>query len=89
MLPADKLATKVIKIYPSLRLMRASNTHTISTLLQKKPKIMGKDHGLSEVSKHSTSTETMFFEKVSIVIFRDSIKTSLICDSSHNHLVGK
>uniref|UniRef100_A0A8C4I3A4 Paired amphipathic helix protein Sin3a n=1 Tax=Dicentrarchus labrax TaxID=13489 RepID=A0A8C4I3A4_DICLA len=30
----------------------------------KKPKIMGKDHGMTEVSKHSTSTETMFFEKV-------------------------
>uniref|UniRef100_A0A7N9APV8 Paired amphipathic helix protein Sin3a n=1 Tax=Mastacembelus armatus TaxID=205130 RepID=A0A7N9APV8_9TELE len=32
--------------------------------LQKKPKIMEKDHGMTEVSKHSTSTETMFFEKV-------------------------
>uniref|UniRef100_A0A3P8VX01 Paired amphipathic helix protein Sin3a n=1 Tax=Cynoglossus semilaevis TaxID=244447 RepID=A0A3P8VX01_CYNSE len=32
--------------------------------LKKKPKIMGKDHSLTEVSKHSTSTETMFFEKV-------------------------
>ncbi|XP_053277109.1 paired amphipathic helix protein Sin3a isoform X2 [Pleuronectes platessa] len=31
--------------------------------VKKKPKIMGKDHS-SEVSKHSTSTETMFFEKV-------------------------
>uniref|UniRef100_A0AAX7VMK4 Paired amphipathic helix protein Sin3a n=1 Tax=Astatotilapia calliptera TaxID=8154 RepID=A0AAX7VMK4_ASTCA len=30
----------------------------------KKPKITGKDHGMSDVSKHSTSTETMFFEKV-------------------------
>uniref|UniRef100_A0A672JF80 Paired amphipathic helix protein Sin3a n=1 Tax=Salarias fasciatus TaxID=181472 RepID=A0A672JF80_SALFA len=30
----------------------------------KKPKIMGKDHSLAEVGKHSTSTETMFFEKV-------------------------
>uniref|UniRef100_A0A671TWC1 SIN3 transcription regulator family member Ab n=1 Tax=Sparus aurata TaxID=8175 RepID=A0A671TWC1_SPAAU len=30
----------------------------------KKPKIMGKDHSMSEVGKHSTSTETMFFEKV-------------------------
>ena len=39
------------------------------TLLQKKPKIMGKDHSMSEVSKHSTSTETMFFEKVSIILF--------------------
>uniref|UniRef100_A0A8P4GHT2 SIN3 transcription regulator family member Ab n=1 Tax=Dicentrarchus labrax TaxID=13489 RepID=A0A8P4GHT2_DICLA len=37
--------------------------------VKKKPKIMGKDHGMTEVSKHSTSTETMFFEKVSIVIF--------------------
>ncbi|XP_065808778.1 paired amphipathic helix protein Sin3a-like isoform X5 [Labrus bergylta] len=32
--------------------------------IKKKPKIMGKDHGLTDVSKHSTSTETMFFEKV-------------------------
>ncbi|XP_060923907.1 paired amphipathic helix protein Sin3a-like [Limanda limanda] len=32
--------------------------------VKKKPKIMGKDHSMSEVSKHSTSTETMFFEKV-------------------------
>ncbi|XP_070776534.1 paired amphipathic helix protein Sin3a-like [Enoplosus armatus] len=32
--------------------------------MKKKPKIMGKDHGMTEVSKHSTSTETMFFEKV-------------------------
>uniref|UniRef100_A0A669BXU1 SIN3 transcription regulator family member A n=1 Tax=Oreochromis niloticus TaxID=8128 RepID=A0A669BXU1_ORENI len=32
--------------------------------LPKKPKITGKDHGMSDVSKHSTSTETMFFEKV-------------------------
>lgn len=29
---------------------------------------MGKDHGMTEVGKHSTSTETMFFEKVSIII---------------------
>lgn len=46
----------------------------VLTPLQKKPKIMGKDHGMSEVSKHSTSTETMFFEKVSIVIF-----TTCVC----------
>uniref|UniRef100_A0AAQ6AF94 Paired amphipathic helix protein Sin3a n=1 Tax=Amphiprion ocellaris TaxID=80972 RepID=A0AAQ6AF94_AMPOC len=32
--------------------------------VKKKPKIMGKDHGLGDVGKHSTSTETMFFEKV-------------------------
>ncbi|KAL3993300.1 U3 small nucleolar RNA-associated protein 6 [Sarotherodon galilaeus] len=32
--------------------------------VKKKPKITGKDHGMSDVSKHSTSTETMFFEKV-------------------------
>ncbi|KAI3376916.1 hypothetical protein L3Q82_000165 [Scortum barcoo] len=32
--------------------------------VKKKPKILGKDHGMTEVSKHSTSTETMFFEKV-------------------------
>ncbi|XP_029963033.1 paired amphipathic helix protein Sin3a-like isoform X1 [Salarias fasciatus] len=32
--------------------------------VKKKPKIMGKDHSLAEVGKHSTSTETMFFEKV-------------------------
>ncbi|XP_036950980.1 paired amphipathic helix protein Sin3a-like isoform X1 [Acanthopagrus latus] len=32
--------------------------------VKKKPKVMGKDHGMSEVGKHSTSTETMFFEKV-------------------------
>uniref|UniRef100_A0A8D3BXN5 SIN3 transcription regulator family member Ab n=1 Tax=Scophthalmus maximus TaxID=52904 RepID=A0A8D3BXN5_SCOMX len=32
--------------------------------VKKKPKIMGKDHSMTEVSKHSTSTETMFFEKV-------------------------
>uniref|UniRef100_H3C6M1 Paired amphipathic helix protein Sin3a n=1 Tax=Tetraodon nigroviridis TaxID=99883 RepID=H3C6M1_TETNG len=33
---------------------------------KKKPKIIGKDHGVHDhdVSKHSTSTETMFFEKV-------------------------
>lgn len=30
---------------------------------------MEKDHGMTEVGKHSTSTETMFFEKVSIVLF--------------------
>lgn len=36
------------------------------TLLQKKPKIMGKEHCMSEISKHSTSTETMFFDKVSL-----------------------
>uniref|UniRef100_A0A8C5HR28 Paired amphipathic helix protein Sin3a n=1 Tax=Gouania willdenowi TaxID=441366 RepID=A0A8C5HR28_GOUWI len=29
-----------------------------------KPKMLGKEHGMSEMSKHSTSTETMFFEKV-------------------------
>ncbi|XP_068170907.1 paired amphipathic helix protein Sin3a-like [Antennarius striatus] len=33
-------------------------------VVKKKPKIMGKDYSISEVSKHSTSTETMFFEKV-------------------------
>uniref|UniRef100_A0A673CTW3 Paired amphipathic helix protein Sin3a n=1 Tax=Sphaeramia orbicularis TaxID=375764 RepID=A0A673CTW3_9TELE len=32
--------------------------------VKKKPKILGKDHGMTEVSKHSTSTETLFFEKV-------------------------
>ncbi|KAM6943140.1 paired amphipathic helix protein Sin3a-like [Xenentodon cancila] len=32
--------------------------------IKKKPKIMGKDHGMTEVGKLSTSTETMFFEKV-------------------------
>ncbi|KAK1891781.1 Paired amphipathic helix protein Sin3a [Dissostichus eleginoides] len=32
--------------------------------VKKKPKILGKDHGLTEAGKHSTSTETMFFEKV-------------------------
>ncbi|XP_061526323.1 paired amphipathic helix protein Sin3a-like isoform X1 [Phycodurus eques] len=36
----------------------------VSPVLKKKPKIVGKDHGLSEVAKHSNSTETMFFEKV-------------------------
>lgn len=41
--------------------------------LQKKPKIIEKDHGVTEVSKHSTSTETMFFEKVSIIIFSTSV----------------
>uniref|UniRef100_A0A8C8DY34 Paired amphipathic helix protein Sin3a n=1 Tax=Oryzias sinensis TaxID=183150 RepID=A0A8C8DY34_9TELE len=30
----------------------------------KKPKMMGKDHSLTELGKISTSTETMFFEKV-------------------------
>ncbi|XP_061671234.1 paired amphipathic helix protein Sin3a-like isoform X2 [Syngnathoides biaculeatus] len=35
-----------------------------SPVLKKKPKILGKDHGLSEVGKHSSSTETMFFDKV-------------------------
>uniref|UniRef100_A0A8C2WCJ1 Paired amphipathic helix protein Sin3a n=1 Tax=Cyclopterus lumpus TaxID=8103 RepID=A0A8C2WCJ1_CYCLU len=32
--------------------------------VKKKPKLLGKDHGMTEVGKHSTSTETMFFEKV-------------------------
>uniref|UniRef100_A0A8C5HQG7 Paired amphipathic helix protein Sin3a n=1 Tax=Gouania willdenowi TaxID=441366 RepID=A0A8C5HQG7_GOUWI len=32
--------------------------------VKKKPKMLGKEHGMSEMSKHSTSTETMFFEKV-------------------------
>ncbi|XP_068433700.1 paired amphipathic helix protein Sin3a-like [Clinocottus analis] len=32
--------------------------------VKKKPKILGKDHSMPEVGKHSTSTETMFFEKV-------------------------
>ncbi|XP_053172449.1 paired amphipathic helix protein Sin3a-like isoform X2 [Scomber japonicus] len=32
--------------------------------VKKKPKIVMKDHGMTEVGKHSTSTETMFFEKV-------------------------
>ncbi|XP_076011679.1 paired amphipathic helix protein Sin3a-like isoform X2 [Genypterus blacodes] len=32
--------------------------------IKKKPKMMGKDHAMAEVSKHSTSTETLFFEKV-------------------------
>uniref|UniRef100_A0A8C5BI67 SIN3 transcription regulator family member Ab n=1 Tax=Gadus morhua TaxID=8049 RepID=A0A8C5BI67_GADMO len=32
--------------------------------LQKKPKMMGKEHAMVEVNKHSTGTETMFFEKV-------------------------
>ncbi|KAM9860412.1 paired amphipathic helix protein Sin3a-like [Aulostomus maculatus] len=36
----------------------------ITPPVKKKPKILGKDHGMTEVSKHSTSTETMFFEKV-------------------------
>lgn len=34
-------------------------------IFQKKPKIMGKEHNMNDVSKHSTSTETLFFEKVS------------------------
>lgn len=33
-------------------------------VFQKKPKIMGKDHSINDVNKHSTSTETLFFEKV-------------------------
>ncbi|KAJ3593367.1 hypothetical protein NHX12_005702 [Muraenolepis orangiensis] len=32
--------------------------------LKKKPKLMGKEHAMAEVNKHSTGTETMFFEKV-------------------------
>ncbi|XP_004066908.1 paired amphipathic helix protein Sin3a [Oryzias latipes] len=32
--------------------------------IKKKPKMMGKDHSLTELGKISTSTETMFFEKV-------------------------
>uniref|UniRef100_A0A668A5L2 Paired amphipathic helix protein Sin3a n=1 Tax=Myripristis murdjan TaxID=586833 RepID=A0A668A5L2_9TELE len=32
--------------------------------LQKKPKMMGKDSAMAEASKHSTGTETLFFEKV-------------------------
>ncbi|KAM4602714.1 paired amphipathic helix protein Sin3a-like isoform 2-T2 [Polymixia lowei] len=32
--------------------------------VKKKPKMMGKDHAMAEVSKHSTGTETLFFEKV-------------------------
>ena len=35
---------------------------------QKKPKMMGKEHAMAEVNKHSTGTETMFFEKVGIHI---------------------
>uniref|UniRef100_A0A8C5HNY3 Paired amphipathic helix protein Sin3a n=1 Tax=Gouania willdenowi TaxID=441366 RepID=A0A8C5HNY3_GOUWI len=34
------------------------------SIFSKKPKMLGKEHGMSEMSKHSTSTETMFFEKV-------------------------
>ncbi|XP_072320597.1 paired amphipathic helix protein Sin3a-like isoform X2 [Eucyclogobius newberryi] len=37
---------------------------TLTPPIKKKPKIMGKGHGIGEVGKHSTSTETMFFEKV-------------------------
>ncbi|XP_028999641.1 paired amphipathic helix protein Sin3a-like [Betta splendens] len=36
----------------------------IAPPVKKKPKGIEKEHGLNEVSKHSTSTETMFFEKV-------------------------
>lgn len=36
----------------------------IAPPIKKKPKLIGKDHGMSDVGKHSTSTETMFFEKV-------------------------
>ena len=32
--------------------------------LQKKPKMMVKEHAMVEVNKHSMGTETMFFEKV-------------------------
>ncbi|KAG7283746.1 hypothetical protein CRUP_034370 [Coryphaenoides rupestris] len=32
--------------------------------IKKKPKMMGKEHAMAEVTKHSTGTETMFFEKV-------------------------
>ncbi|XP_030233979.1 paired amphipathic helix protein Sin3a isoform X1 [Gadus morhua] len=32
--------------------------------IKKKPKMMGKEHAMVEVNKHSTGTETMFFEKV-------------------------
>lgn len=42
------------------------------TPLQKKPKIIGKEHCMSEISKHSTSTETMFFDKVSLGVVRVS-----------------
>lgn len=48
------------------------------TPLQKKPKLIGKDHGMTEVSKHSTSTETMFFEKVSIIVI-----TGCVCVRVH------
>nr|XP_057901878.1 paired amphipathic helix protein Sin3a-like [Doryrhamphus excisus] len=44
--------------------VKRPGTVGVSPLLKKKPKIVGKDHGLAEVGKHSTSTETMFFEKV-------------------------
>ncbi|KAM9409739.1 paired amphipathic helix protein Sin3a-like isoform 2-T3 [Pholidichthys leucotaenia] len=44
--------------------------------VKKKPKLMGKDHGMTEVSKHSTSTETMFFEKV-----RKALRSSEAYDS--------
>nr|XP_061830842.1 paired amphipathic helix protein Sin3a-like [Nerophis lumbriciformis] len=44
--------------------VKRPGTVGISPLLKKKPKILGKDHGLPEVGKHSTNTETMFFEKV-------------------------
>uniref|UniRef100_A0A8C7R4G3 Paired amphipathic helix protein Sin3a n=1 Tax=Oncorhynchus mykiss TaxID=8022 RepID=A0A8C7R4G3_ONCMY len=32
--------------------------------LQKKPKMLGKDHAMAEASKHSIGTESLFFEKV-------------------------
>ncbi|XP_071390370.1 paired amphipathic helix protein Sin3a-like [Centroberyx affinis] len=32
--------------------------------VKKKPKMLGKDHAMADVGKHSTGTETLFFEKV-------------------------
>lgn len=49
------------------------------TFLQKKPKIMGKDHCMSEISKHSTSTEAMFFEKVRLGVLRVAAVHMHVC----------
>lgn len=59
---------------------------TLFALFQKKSLVMGKGHGLTEAGKLSTSTETMFFEKVSIIhkycvnYFNKSIKTFFYWD---------
>ncbi|XP_057693944.1 paired amphipathic helix protein Sin3a-like [Corythoichthys intestinalis] len=52
------------KLSPNGLTVKRPGAVGVSPLLKKKPKLVGKDHGFSDVGKHSNSTETMFFEKV-------------------------